>query len=56
MKELLWKNDKGKWVVHYRRPDNHPDVKEWENYLARAEPWTRYKIRTVKVVGEGKQP
>ncbi len=47
MKELLWKNDKGKYVVRYRRPDDHPDVKEWEDYLAKAKSWTRYKIRTV---------
>jgi len=49
MKELLYKNARDKWIVKYRRPDNHPDVKEWENYLAKADPkTTRYKIRIVE--------
>jgi hypothetical protein len=37
----------GAWELRYRRPDDHPDVKEWEAYLAKAPLGTRYRIRTV---------
>lgn len=42
MKELhYWTGSR--WEVRYRRPDNHKDVKEWEEHIART-PHTRYKI------------
>jgi hypothetical protein len=32
-----------KWVVHYRRPDNHPDVEEFRRVVS-VNPF--YRIRT----------
>jgi len=34
VKELQWYNEFGEWEVHYRRPNNHPDVKDWEKLIA----------------------
>lgn len=33
MKQLLWQNEQGQWIIHYRRPDNHKDVKGWEEHI-----------------------
>ena len=40
MKEILWNG-----IVHYRRPDDHPDVKEAEEYIENND--TLYSIRDV---------
>lgn len=42
MKELQWKNEFGEWEVHYRRPNNHPDVKDWEKKIATQETQNRF--------------
>jgi len=47
MKELVYRQTKKVEEVRYRRPDNDPDVKEWEAHIART-PHSRYYIRTVE--------
>ncbi len=59
VKTLEYQNDKGKWVIHYIRPEDHPDIAEWE-ILIKKNP--RYRIvtavedrRVARIMGQSLQ-
>jgi len=59
MKELMYRAIGSKhWTRHYSRPNDHPDVKEWEAWIAHYGSKSPYKIRTIpdEVEGETAKP